>query len=141
MEGKGENKGDKVFKGFKEVKRGEPLIVCIDFDGTIARSDYPVIKGEMPYAREVIKRMKDRGCYVIIWTCRTGEELLDAINWLVERDIPFDRVNDHNPGNLREFGGKGGKKVYADVYIDDKNVGGFPGWLEVERVLGEGGIV
>ena len=50
--------------------------------------------------------------------------------------IPFDRINDHNPDNVRLYG-EGGNKVYAHCYIDDKNVGGFPGWQEVERMINE----
>ena len=74
---------------------------------------------------------------IIIWTCRTGDQLLNAINWLLERKIPFDRVNDHDPENVAKYG-EGGKKIYAHCYIDDKNIGGFPGWLacveEIERM-------
>mgnify|MGYP000641704802 CR=1 FL=1 len=51
--------------------------------------------------------------------------------------IPFDRVNDHDPENIAKYG-EGGKKIYAHCYIDDKNIGGFPGWLacveEIERM-------
>ncbi|MCS3024632.1 hypothetical protein NXW75_13555 [Bacteroides xylanisolvens] len=66
-----------------------------------------------------------------------GDQLLNAINWLLERKIPFDRVNDHDPENVAKYG-EGGKKIYAHCYIDDKNIGGFPGWLacveEIERM-------
>jgi len=65
------------------------------------------------------------------------DQLLNAINWLLERQIPFDRVNDHDPENVAKYG-EGGKKIYAHCYIDDKNIGGFPGWLacmkEIERM-------
>lgn len=43
-------------------------------------------------------------------------------------------MNDHEPVNLAIYG-DGGKKVYANVYIDDKNLGGFPGWYETMRLL------
>ena len=80
---------------------------------------------------------RDEGHKIIIWTCRTGDQLLNAINWLLERKIPFDRVNDHDPENIAKYG-EGGKKIYAHCYIDDKNIGGFPGWLacveEIERM-------
>lgn len=105
------------------------MIIAVDFDGTIARSNYPVILGEQPYAGEVLRQLHEDGHYIIIWTCRCGVHLLKAINWLLERGIPFDRVNDHNPENVEKYG-EGGNKVYAHVYIDDKNVGGFPGWRE-----------
>lgn len=116
------------------------MIIAVDFDGTIARSDYPVILGEQPYAGEVLRKLHARGHYIIIWTCRCGTQLLEAINWMMEHKIPFDRINDHNPENVAKYG-EGGKKVYAHCYIDDKNICGFPGWLrcleEVERMEAE----
>lgn len=112
------------------------MIIAVDFDGTIARSDYPDIKGEMPYAGEVLRRLHASGHYIILWTCRCGDQLLDAVNWLLEHKIPFDRINDHNPENVQLYGA-GGNKVYAHCYVDDKNAGGFPGWLEVEKWINE----
>ena len=98
------------------------MIIAVDFDGTIARSNYPVILGEQPYAGEVLRK-------------------LHAINWLLEHRIPFSRINDHDPENVAKYGGEGGKKIYAHCYIDDKNIGGFPGWLrcleEIERMEAE----
>ena len=90
------------------------MIIAVDFDGTIARSNYPVIQGEQPYAGEVLRQLHQDGHYIIIWTCRCGKPLLDAVNWLLEHGIPFDRVNDHNPENVARYG-EGGNKVYAHV--------------------------
>lgn len=110
------------------------MIIAVDFDGTISRGKYPAIDGAQPYAVEVLNRLHAEGHYIIIWTCRCGQPLLDAINWLLENNIPFDRVNDHNPDNVRIYG-EGGNKVYAHVYIDDKNLGGFPGWAAAEEEI------
>ena len=110
------------------------MIIAIDFDGTIARTNYPEIIGEQPYAAQVITQLKERGHYIIIWTCRTGEPLLDAINWLLAHGIPFDRVNDHESENVAKYGDHG-PKIHADCYIDDQNLGGFPGWKEVYNLL------
>ena len=95
------------------------MILAVDFDGTIARSSFPDILGEQPYAGEVLRKLHERGHYIIIWTCRSGKNLLDAINWLLEHNIPFDRVNDHCPENIKRYG-KGSGKIYANIYIDDK---------------------
>ena len=112
------------------------MIIAIDSDGTICRSPFPTIEGTMPGAKEVISRLHAGGHYIIIWTCRTGQNLLDAVNWMLKEGIPFDRVNDHNPDNLARYG-DGGKKVYAHCYIDDKNLGGFPGWPVAEGMIKE----
>lgn len=116
------------------------MTLAVDFDGTIARSDFPEILGQQPYAGEALRELHEDGHYIIIWTCRGGKNLLDAINWLLEHNIPFDRVNDHSPENMQQYG-KGSGKIYADVYIDDRNLGGFPGWLycleEIKRIKSE----
>lgn len=106
------------------------MIIGIDFDGTIARGTYPNIDGLMPYAKETIQALKEQGHYIIINTCRTGDNLLIAINYLLEMGIPFDRVNDNNPSNTRKYNSNS-RKIYAHVYIDDKNLGGFSGWRDV----------
>lgn len=112
------------------------MIIAIDFDGTICRGSYPAIEGQQPYAREIINRLHADGHYLIIWTCRTRDHLTEAINWLLEQDIRFHRVNAGNPDNIAMYGDEG-KKIFAHVYIDDKNLGGFPGWMEAERMIEE----
>ena len=110
------------------------MIICIDFDGTIVDDAYPQVGKLKEGAKDVINNLVNSGHYVIIWTCRTGELMLNAINFLLTEGICFDQVNNHCPDNVFKYG-PGGKKVYADVYIDDKNLGGFPGWDVVEKTI------
>lgn len=110
------------------------MIIAIDFDGTIVTDAYPGIGYLMPYAQDVIQRLHEEGNYIIIWTCRQGEALIDCVNYLIEHKVPFDRINRGAPHNVTQYGSDG-KKIYADVYIDDKNLGGFPGWKEVGNQL------
>ena len=104
------------------------MIIAIDFDGTIVNSDYPKILSPKIGAKEVIRKLHENGHYIILWTCRYGNDLTSAINWMLRNKVPFDCVNDHCPKNLEEFGGNSGMKIYADFYVDDKIIGGFPGW-------------
>ena len=104
------------------------MIIAIDFDGTICNSNYPALGEPMPHAIESVRELHQAGHFLILWTCRQGEQLNEALQWCKQNGLSFHAVNDHNPDNLKFFGGVGGKKVYADVYIDDKNIGGFPGW-------------
>ncbi len=112
------------------------MILAIDFDGTIVRGKFPNIEGEQPYAKETIEKLKNAGHFVIINTCRTGDQLLEAINWLLEHGIPFDRVNDNEPRNVAKYGNNS-RKVYAHIYIDDKQVGGLPDWNEIYNLVCE----
>ena len=65
---------------------------------------YPEIGNPKPYAVEMMNKLKDDGHYIILWTCRRGERLEDALNWLLEQGIPFDRINAHEPQNLARYG-------------------------------------
>lgn len=113
------------------------MIIAIDFDGTIVEDAFPKIGAERNNAAACIRALKEMDHTIILWTCRSGERLTDAINWLLEHNIPFDRVNEHCPNNLAQYGDKppGTRKVYADVYIDDKAIGGIPTWNEIFDTL------
>ncbi len=110
------------------------MTIAIDFDRTIARTDNFVIAGEVPGAKEAICKLKEAGHYIIINTCRTEDTLLDAINWLLRQGIPFDRVNDNEPVNVEAYGSNS-RKIYADVYVDDRQVGGLPAWSEIYEYI------
>ena len=113
------------------------MIIAIYFDGTICQNEYPEIGDPMPLAIESIKELKERGHDLILWTCRQGDLLDDAVRWCEEHGIPFDLVNEHEPNNLRAFGGVAGNKVFANIYIDDRNLGGFPGWERAMEIIKE----
>lgn len=105
------------------------MIIAVDFDGTICRGTYPAIDGLQPYAREIVNRLYDEGHYIIINTCRSGENLLTAVNWMLEQGLRFHRVNDNHPEQTALYNNNS-RKIYAHIYIDDKNLGGFPGWQQ-----------
>lgn len=106
------------------------MILAVDFDGTLHLGQYPKIGAVAPYACEAMKALVAEGHYLIINTCRSGDLLLEAINWLLKEGIPFDRVNDNHPGNTEKYNSNS-RKVYAHLYVDDKQVGGLPTWPEI----------
>lgn len=110
------------------------MIIAVDFDGTIHGGKYPRIGYLLPGVKKTISSLRKRGHYIIIWTCRAGPDLLDAINWLLEKGIEFDRINDNHPSNIALYGGNT-RKIYADTYIDDKQVGDLPEWAKIEEYL------
>jgi hypothetical protein len=112
------------------------MTIAIDFDGTLHTGQWPEIGAPAPCAVEVMKRLKADGHYLIIWTCRDGKPQTDMINWLLDKGIPFDRINDNSTENTERFGGNP-RKVNADVYIDDKQVGGLPTWNEIYDYVNE----
>jgi hypothetical protein len=110
------------------------MIIAIDFDGTLHTGNWPDIGAPAPYAKEVMQSLEDDGHYLIIWTCREREHQTEMVNWLLEHGIPFDRINEHQPGSTEPYG-YASRKVYADLYIDDKQVGGLPAWYDIYELL------
>lgn len=106
------------------------MIIAIDFDGTLHDGEWPNIGQPAWCAADVMRKLKADGHYLIIWTCREGKQLAEAVNWLLEQDMPFDRVNDNEPSSTAFFGNNS-RKVNADLYVDDKQVGGLPPWEDI----------
>lgn len=115
------------------------MIVAIDFDGTIVHNKFPKIGEPIEGAIDGIRALKKQGCYLIIWTCRCGDDLINAINWLVENNVPFDRINSNHPANVNKYNSDS-RKINADVYVDDHNIGGFIGWKKVVDIISMGNV-
>ena len=98
------------------------MIIAVDFDGTITKeSKWPELgEPNLPFINELIRRRKN-GDKLILWTCRNGDLLQAAINFCKAFGLEFDAVNDHLP-ELKERFGNDTRKVYADLYVDDKAV-------------------
>lgn len=106
------------------------MIIAVDFDGTLHNGVYPNIGEPQEGAVDVMHKLDRDGHVLIIWSCRSGDDQTAMINWLLEYGIPFNRVNDNDAGKIKKFSNNS-RKVYAHLYIDDKQVGGLPPWDEI----------
>ena len=70
---------------------------------------------------------------LILWTFRTGSELEDAVEYCRKNGIEFYAVNKNYPEEIQDESVS--RKIDADLFIDDKNLGGFPGWSQVWQIL------
>ena len=93
-------------------------IIAVDFDGTLCSNCYPYIGDANLFLIEYIKAHKANGAKIILWTCRAGTLLEDAILWCDEHGITFDAVNENLPEIIEAFGSDT-RKVFANEYIDD----------------------
>jgi hydroxymethylpyrimidine pyrophosphatase-like HAD family hydrolase len=109
------------------------LIIAIDFDGTIVEDAYPAIGKPMIFALDTIKRLQNDGHRLILWTYRNGKKLQEAVDFCTQQGIEFYAVNKNYPEE--EFDGKISRKIHADLFIDDRNVGGFIGWTEIYKLI------
>jgi hypothetical protein len=107
--------------------------IAVDFDGTIVEHEYPEIGKEKLFAFLTLKELNKRGARLILWTFRTGKELDEAVEFCKDNGIEFYAVNKNYPEEV--LNESVGRKIDADIFIDDKNIGGFPGWSEVWQML------
>lgn len=104
----------------------EAPIIAIDFDGTIVEHRFPEIGPLKHGADYFIKKLKQSGCRLILWTCRSGYYLDEAVEFCKGLGIEFDAIND----NIPELSFRPWPKIYADIYIDDRQGLGFTDWNE-----------
>lgn len=96
-------------------------VIAVDFDGCLCESKWPEIgEARLPVINELI-RLQAEGARLILWTCREGEALTDAMLWCLNHGLQFDAINDNLPENKEKYGNNS-RKVWATEYWDDKNV-------------------
>ena len=110
----------------KPTERKTTVVAC-DFDDTIAYTHFPTIIKPLPHAMDVLKvLMNDPHTVLILWTCREGEYLQQALDFCELYGIKFDYVNENCKRNLDLYT-VDCRKVSADIYIDDKSYQGREG--------------
>jgi len=95
------------------------LIMAVDFDGTIVQDAYPQIGSINMKTVEYIRRHQNQGTKLVLWTCRSGQQLEEAIMVCTGLGIKFDAINDNLPEIKAKYGNNS-RKVYADIYLDDR---------------------
>lgn len=108
--------------------------LAIDFDGTIVEDAYPNIGKPQAFAFEALKQLENKGYRLILWTYRHGERLQEAVEFCRKNGIEFYAVNSSYEGEVFD-GNTQSRKLDADIFIDDRNLGGFPGWGEVYEII------
>ncbi|OFX24996.1 MAG: hydrolase [Bacteroidetes bacterium GWA2_31_9b] len=107
--------------------------IAVDFDGTIVDHEYPRIGKIKLFAFETLKALQKRGDSLILWTYRSGKELDEAVEFCRKNGIEFYAVNKNYPEEI--FDDTISRKIEADIYIDDRNIGGFKDWSEIWQLL------
>jgi len=111
------------------------MIIAVDFDGTIVEHRYPAIGKERPFATETLKKLIKDGHRLILWTVREGRLLDEAVAFCRERGVEFYAVNRDYPEEEKEHNKHYSRKLKADVWIDDRNVGGLPDWGTIYEMI------
>ena len=96
------------------------IIIAVDFDGVIVENRFPSIgRPHMGVINGLIERKK-KGDKLILWTCRCGPTLIDAVAFCRNMGLEFDAVNENLQMMIDKYGSDS-RKVYSDCYIDDRN--------------------
>lgn len=109
------------------------LIIAVDFDGTIVEDAYPKVGKEMLFAFDTLKKLEAKGHRLILWTYRSGKYLDEAVAFCKENGLEFYAVNKNFPEEI--YDKKYSRKINADLFIDDRNIGGFLGWTAIYKLI------
>src|SRR5690554_4534159 len=103
------------------------MIIAVDFDGTIVEHEYPAIGKPIPFAIETLLHLQKDGHRLILWTVRRGDLLTEAVDYCAAQGLYFYAENENYRGETiekQDFS----RKLKADLFIDDRNLGGLPDW-------------
>ncbi|RKS43431.1 hypothetical protein BC962_2988 [Gillisia mitskevichiae] len=107
--------------------------IAVDFDGTIVENRYPEIGKPILFAIETLLHLQKDGHLLILWTYRSGKELREAVKFCNQKGIDFYAVNKSYPEEI--YDESLSRKIQADIFIDDRNIGGLRGWGEIYHEL------
>ena len=111
------------------------MVIAVDFDGTIVEHRYPAIGEERPFAIETLKMLIRDHHKLILWSVREGELLDEAVEWCRERGVEFYAVNRDYPEEDPRHNQHFSRKLKADYFIDDRNIGGLPDWGTIYEMI------
>ncbi len=113
------------------------MTIAVDFDGTIVEHHYPEIGKELPFATQTLKMLIADRHKLILWSVREGKLLDDAVEWCRQRGVEFYAVNKDFPEEDLSKNQSFSRKLKADIWIDDRNIGGLPDWGTIYQMITE----
>lgn len=94
---------------------------------------YPDIGKPLLFAFDTLIKLQNEGHTLILWTYRSGAKLQEAVAFCKDNGLEFYAVNKSYPEE--EFDPSISRKINADVFIDDRNIGGMLGWGEIYHMI------
>lgn len=96
-------------------------IIAIDFDGTLVEDKYPLIGNIKTEVWCAAQTRQEEGSKLILWTCRNGQALKEAVEFCNKNGLHFDAINE-NLDEIKVLYGGDTRKIFASEYWDDKGV-------------------
>lgn len=96
-------------------------IIAVDFDGTLVEDKFPEIGKPK---QNIINKCKElqKNNSLILWTCRHGTYLEEAVNFCEKQGLIFTAINDDCKRCIEKWKDDRSKKISAHYYIDDRAV-------------------
>lgn len=123
---------------FAKTLKEKDMTIAVDFDGTIVAHRYPKIGEERPFATQTLRMLIEEHHKLILWTVREGELLDEAVEWCRARGVEFYAVNKDFPEEDETKNRHFSRKIKADMFIDDCNIGGLPDWGTIYQMIHNG---
>ena len=108
----------------KISKSKKPLTLAIDFDGFLVEDKWPELGEAVLCNFILLEKLQKKGHKLILWTCRCGELLEEAVNLCEVLGLKFDAVNENLPETIEKYGSES-RKISADFYLDDRAYNDF----------------
>jgi len=113
------------------------MTIAVDFDGTIVEHEYPKIGKPIPFALETLRKLQhEENHRLILWTIREGRLLQEAVDYCEKNGVYFYACNKNYPEEEWQDGEP--RKIGADIFIDDRNIGGLIDWGTIYKILKSG---
>ena len=106
------------------------MIIAVDFDGTLCADAYPEIGDANNKLIWELQSRQSMGDTLILWTCRIGDKLSEAVSWCEDHGLYFDAVNDNLQETILKWGSNP-RKITADIYIDDRSASPLESFFEM----------
>lgn len=113
------------------------MTIAVDFDGTIVEHRYPEIGRELPFATQTLRMLIEDRHKLILWSVREGQLLEEAVEWCRKRGVEFYAINKDFPEEDLTKNQNFSRKLKADIWIDDRNIGGLPDWGTIYQMITE----
>lgn len=114
------------------------MTIAVDFDGTLVTHEYPKIGKPIPFAIDTLLQLQAERHRIILWTAREGQLLEDAVAYCKQKGLEFYAVNSNYPEEMTLTNVLKPRKLTADLFIDDRNLGGIPDWGVIYQMIHSG---
>lgn len=105
------NKENTFQRLLTEYKKYQSLVIAYDFDNTVY--DYHKNGWQFLQMIQLLKALKEIGCYLIIFTANEAEAFVK--DYCIANEIPFDVINENPP-----FYKSTARKIYYNILLDDR---------------------